>query len=87
LGSDDSCSVASLESSLHGLDQGDDRVEAADTGCKAKINAVKAAPVATAFSSSWSPTSPGDSRCAAMPEPMTATTRTIVPMASAISFR
>jgi hypothetical protein len=29
----------------------------------------------------------GDSRCAAMPEPMTATTSTIVPMASAISFR
>jgi hypothetical protein len=29
-------------------------LKAADTGCKAKINAVKAAPVATAFSSNWS---------------------------------
>jgi hypothetical protein len=71
LGSDGSCSVASLESSLHGLDQGDDRFEGRRHRLQAKINAVKAAPVATAFSSCWSPMSLGDSRCAAMPEPMT----------------
>ena len=45
-----------------------------DTGPKARISATRPAPVASAFSSSWRPTSSGDSRCAAMPEPMTTVT-------------
>ena len=44
----------------------------ADTGWRARISATSTAPVARLFSSSWSPTSSGDSRCAAMPEPTTA---------------
>ena len=52
-------------------------------GCKAMISAASAAPVAIAFSSSCSPTSPGDNRCAAIPEPTTAATRNAVPTSSA----
>ena len=44
----------------------------ADTGCRARISATSAAPVARLFSSSCRPTSSGDSRWAAMPEPTTA---------------
>ena len=58
-------------------------LNAADTGCRAMISAASAAPVANAFSSSCSPTSLGDSRCAAIPEPTTAATRKAVPTSSA----
>ena len=58
-------------------------LNAADTGCSAMIRATSTAPVTTLFSSSCSPTSFGESRTAAMPEPMTAATRNAVPMASA----
>ena len=46
-----------------------------ETGPKARISATRPAPVASAFSSSCRPTSCGDSRWAAMPEPTTAVTR------------
>ena len=42
---------------------------APETRPNARMSATSPAPVATAFSSSWSPTSSGDSRCAAIPEP------------------
>ena len=49
--------------------------------------ATSAAPVATAFSKSSRPTSPGLSFAAAMPEPITAITRNAVPMNSAKARR
>ena len=49
--------------------------------------ATRAAPVATAFSNSWSPASPGLSREAAIPEPITAATRNAVPTNSANALR
>ena len=56
---------------------------APETGPKARISATSPAPVAIEFSSSCSPTSSGESRCAAMPEPTTIATRNAVPTASA----
>ena len=50
-------------------------LNAAETGCSARISATSTAPVARLFSSSCRPTSSGDSRLAAMPEPTTAATR------------
>ena len=43
--------------------------------------------VAAAFSSSWSPTSPVESRLAMIPEPITATISIAVPKASAARRR
>ncbi len=57
-------------------------LNAADTGCNARISATSAAPVIRLFTSSCSPTLPGDRRTAAMPEPMTAATKKAVPTAS-----
>jgi hypothetical protein len=62
-------------------------LKAAETGCNARIRAVNAAPVAMAVSSNCRPVSEGDSRLAAMPEPITAATKNMVPVASATSFR
>ena len=62
-------------------------LKAADTGWRARIRATRAAPVAMLFSSSCSPTSPGDKRLAAMPEPITAMTRNAVPRSSAAARR
>jgi len=45
------------------------------------------AAVAAAFSNSCSPVWPGDSRCAAMPEPITAAARNALPRNSAVSRR
>src|SRR4051794_23869460 len=45
------------------------------------------APVAIEFSSSCNPTSPGESLCAAMPEPTTIATSNAVPTASALARR
>ena len=60
-------------------------LNAAETGWSARIRATSAAPVIRLFTSSWRPTSSGESRCAAMPEPTTAMTRNAVPTASAAS--
>ncbi len=62
-------------------------LNAAETGCSATTSAASAAPVATLFSSSCSPRLSGDSRAAAIPEPITAATRKPVPMASAAAWR
>jgi hypothetical protein len=45
------------------------------------------AAVAAAFSSSSSPVSPGDSRCAAIPDPITSAARKPLPRNSAVSRR
>src|ERR671910_2038887 len=58
---------------------------APETGPNATIRATRPAPVAAAFSSSWSPPSPGDSRWAAMPDPTTTATSSALPTASAVS--
>src|ERR671910_1760371 len=60
---------------------------APETGPNATIRAASPAPVAAAFSSSWSPRSPGDRRWAAMPEPTTTATSSAVPTASAARRR
>ena len=60
---------------------------APDTDPNARINATSPAPVAIEFSSSCSPTSSGDRRCAAIPEPTTIATRNAVPTASAVARR
>ena len=62
-------------------------LNAADTGCRAKINATRTVPVAIEFASSCNPTSPGESRCAAIPDPTTAATRNPVPTVSAATRR
>ena len=58
-----------------------------DTGPNIKMIANSPAAVAAAFSSNSSPVSPGDSRCAAMPEPMTTAARNALPSSSASSRR
>ncbi len=60
---------------------------APDTDPKARISATSAAPVAIEFSSNCRPVSPGDSRCAAIPEPTTTATSSAVPSASAVARR
>src|SRR5689334_15677892 len=60
---------------------------APDTAPNARMSATSAAPVAIEFSSNCNPVSSGDSRCAAMPEPTTAATRSAVPVASAVARR
>ena len=60
---------------------------APDTGPNARMSATRPAPVAIEFSSSCRPTSFGDIRCAAMPEPTTIATRNAVPSASAVALR
>ena len=60
---------------------------APETGPNARISATSPAPVAIEFSSSCSPMSSGESRCAAMPEPTTIATSSAVPTASALARR
>ena len=60
---------------------------APDTAPSIQIRATRAPAVAAAFSSSCRPTSSGDSRLAMIPDPMTATTSSPVPSASATSRR
>ena len=58
-----------------------------DTGPNIKMIANSPAAVAAAFSSSSSPVSPGDRRCAAIPEPTTTAARNPLPRNSAASRR
>ena len=58
-----------------------------ETGPHIKMIANSPAAVAAAFSSSCSPVWPGDSRCAARPEPITAAARNALPRNSAVSRR
>ena len=58
-----------------------------ETGPNIKMIAYSPAAVAAAFSSSSSPVWPGDSRCAAMPEPITTAVRNALPRNSAVSRR
>ena len=58
-----------------------------ETGPNIKMIANSPAAVAAAFSSSSSPVSPGDRRCAAMPEPITTAARNALPSSSASSRR
>src|SRR5450631_2752960 len=58
-----------------------------ETGPKARINATRPEPVTMAVISSCKPTLPGDSRCAAMPDPTTMATSNAVPRASAVNRR
>ena len=60
---------------------------APDTGPNARISATSPAPVAIEFSRSCRPTSFGDIRCAAMPDPTTIATRKPEPSASAVALR
>src|SRR5437763_2160769 len=60
---------------------------APDTAPTARMIAIRPAAVAAEFSNSCSPTLPGDSRCAAMPEPTTTATRRAVPRNSATARR
>src|SRR6476646_9314288 len=60
---------------------------APDTEPTARMIATSPAAVAAAFSNSCSPTSPGDSRWAAMPEPTTTATSSMVPRNSARARR
>ena len=60
---------------------------APDTGPNIKMIANSPAAVAAAFSSSSRPVSPGDSRCAAIPEPITMAARNALPSNSAASRR
>ena len=60
---------------------------APDTGPNIKMIAYSPAAVAAAFSSSASPVWPGDSRCAAMPDPITTAARNALPRNSASSRR
>ena len=62
---------------------------AAGAGLFANIKMIANSPaaVAAAFSSSCSPVWPGDSRCAAMPEPITTAARNALPRNSAVSRR
>jgi hypothetical protein len=52
-----------------------------------RISANSPAPVAVEFSNSSRPALPGDSRCAAIPDPTTIASSSAVPMASAVSSR
>ena len=58
-----------------------------ETGPNIKMIANNPAAVAAAFSSSCSPVWPGDSRCAAIPEPITTAARNALPKNSASSRR
>ena len=58
-----------------------------ETGPNIKMIANSPAAVAAAFSSSSSPVWPGDSRCAAIPEPITTAARNALPRNSAASRR
>ena len=58
-----------------------------ETGPNIKMIANSPAAVAAAFSSNSSPVWPGDSRCAAMPEPITTAARNALPRNSAVSRR
>ena len=58
-----------------------------DTGPNIKMIANSPAPVAAAASNSSRPASPGDRRCAAMPEPITTAARNALPSNSASSRR
>ena len=58
-----------------------------ETGPNIKMIANSPAAVAAAFSSSSSPVWPGDSRCAAIPEPITTAARNALPRNSAVSRR
>jgi hypothetical protein len=60
---------------------------APETAPNMRMRPTRAPAVAAAFSSSWSPTSPEESREAAIPEPTTAITSSAVPSASAASRR
>src|SRR6266849_2776938 len=60
---------------------------APDTGPNIKMTANRPAAVAAAFSSSSSPVSPGDSRCAAIPDPITIAARKPLPRNSVASRR
>ncbi len=60
---------------------------APDTAPNMRIRPTSAPAVANAFSNSCRPTSPGESRCAMIPDPITATTSSAVPRASAASRR
>ena len=60
---------------------------APDTGPNIKMMAKSPAAVAAAFSNSSSPTLPGESCCAAMPEPMTMAARKALPSSSASKRR
>ena len=60
---------------------------APDTGPNMRMTANSPAAVAAEFSSSSSPVSDGDSRCAAIPEPITIAARNALPMNSAASRR
>ena len=60
---------------------------APETGPNIKMMANSPAAVAAAFSSNSRPVSPGDSRCAAMPEPITTAARNALPSSSAASRR
>src|SRR4051812_42417036 len=60
---------------------------APETAANSRMSATSAPAVATAFSSSCSPTSLGDRRVAMMPEPTTAMTRTQLPSPSATRRR
>ena len=71
------------------VDERHDRVEVGPgDGTEHRGSVPTSAPaVAAAFSSSCSPTSPGDNRVAMIPDPITATTSSPVPSASATSRR
>ena len=58
-----------------------------ETGPNIKMIANSPAAVAAAFSSSCRPVWPGDSRCAAMPEPITTAARNALPRNSAVTRR
>src|SRR6476646_9632121 len=58
-----------------------------ETGANIKMIANSPAAVAAAFSTSSSPVWPGDSRCAAIPEPITTAARNALPRNSAVSRR
>ena len=58
-----------------------------ETGPNIKMIAYSPAAVAAAFSSSSSPVAPGDSRCAAIPEPITTAARNPLPRNSAVTRR
>lgn len=60
---------------------------APDMGPNIRMIANSPAPVAAAFSNSSSPTSPGERRCAAIPEPITTAARNADPCSSASKRR
>src|SRR5438270_7457063 len=60
---------------------------APDTDPNARISATSPPAVAVEFSSNCSPTSPGDNRTAAIPDPTTTATSNAVPTASAVRRR